>query len=208
MGNEIHLTGIKAILFDLGGVLVDWDGVTPLIELTQGRFSPEQARLFWLQSPWVRRFETGRCTETEFAVGALQELGVKMEPDAFVKEFSGWDRGPFPGAIDLLKHLSSQFPLYCLSNNNRIHWHNPGIQELVSQFRQTFVSFEIGLMKPDPAAFAYVLERVPEPAESILFLDDNSECVDAALNSGMNAQCVTGLSEVKDCTEKMDLFSR
>ena len=50
---------IRAILFDLGGVLVDWDGTTPLVEFTQGRLSREGARRFWLESPQVRRLETG-----------------------------------------------------------------------------------------------------------------------------------------------------
>ena len=40
----------QAILFDFGGVLVEWDGVRPLLELTDSRISEEQARLFWLDS--------------------------------------------------------------------------------------------------------------------------------------------------------------
>jgi FMN phosphatase YigB (HAD superfamily) len=46
---------IKAILFDLGGVLVDWDGISPLIDLTDVTTTPEQARRFWLEFLWASK---------------------------------------------------------------------------------------------------------------------------------------------------------
>ena len=57
---------IEHIVFDLGGVLIDWDGMTPLTRLTDGRLSLEAARRFWFESPWIARFETGHCSERQF----------------------------------------------------------------------------------------------------------------------------------------------
>ncbi len=188
---------IKAILFDLGGVLVEWDGVTPLVRLTDGRITPEQARRFWLESPWVQRFETDLCSELEFASGVIKELGINLKPGEFIEEFSRWDRGPFEGATEILKELQEEFSLYCLSNNNKIHWKNPGIKTLLIYFSRTFVSFETGFMKPDPSAFKWVLDHIPESPAQILFLDDNQECVDAAVGLGLKARRVDGLSGVR-----------
>jgi glucose-1-phosphatase len=50
---------LQALLFDLGGVLVQFDGITPLLGLSENRLSKEEARRFWLGSPSVRAFETG-----------------------------------------------------------------------------------------------------------------------------------------------------
>ncbi|MCK4804567.1 MAG: HAD family phosphatase, partial [Spirochaetes bacterium] len=58
---------IKVILFDLGGVLVDWDGKGPLVELSGGKLNKEEARRFWLESILVREFETGRLAPDQFA---------------------------------------------------------------------------------------------------------------------------------------------
>src|ERR1035437_9618432 len=76
----------EVILFDLGGVLVHFDGITPLLALSGNRLEPEDARRFWLKSPSVRRFETGRCTPEEFALGAVAELGLALAPALFLEQ--------------------------------------------------------------------------------------------------------------------------
>ena len=146
-------TKLQAILFDFGGVLVEWDGIQPLLDLTKGRLSTEEARLFWLDSPAVRKFETGRSSQDEFAREAMEELQTDLSSTEFIAQFTSWDRGPLPGARELVAGLKNQITLYCLSNNNPIHWALPHLQELASHFSKTFVSFEMGLMKPDTAAF-------------------------------------------------------
>lgn len=192
----------RAILFDFGGVLVDWDGVRPLLELTDNRLSAEEARLFWLDSPAVRKFETGGCGEDEFARAAIAELQVDLSPSEFLVAFTSWDRGPLPGARELVAGLQDRVALYCLSNNNPIHWALPHLQDLASHFAKTFVSFEMGLMKPAAAAFEYVAGRIPEPAEHVLFLDDNPECVEAATKVGLMARTVRGVAQVERTLEE------
>jgi len=190
------LKSISTLLFDLGGVLVDWDGTQPLIDLTQGRLSRDQARRFWLESPWVRRFETGACAPEAFAAGAVAELQVSLSPQDFLTAFASWDRGPTPEAFDLLEGLQSRYALYCLSNNNEVHWRHPELQRLLRYFKQTFVSYEIGLVKPDASVFEHVIVHIPEPLDSILFFDDNPECVEAARNEGFQAEVAQGPGEV------------
>lgn len=188
---------MKALLFDLGGVLVDWDGVAPIVKLSGGEVAAEKARTFWLESVWVRTFETGKCTAEAFAAGCVEELGLDISPNHFIDEFARWDRGPFCGALELLNQLSNTYPLYCLSNNNCIHWQNQGTQSLTSRFEKVFVSFETGLVKPDRGAFLNVLGQVPEEAPQILFFDDNQECVEAAIELGFQARKVNGLPELR-----------
>ena len=188
---------IEVILFDLGGVLVEWDGVTPLVNLTNGRITPEQARRFWLESSWVKQFETGQCSDYDFSTGVIHDLGLNLTPGEFIKKFSSWDRGPFKGAPEILKRLQENYNLYCLSNSNRIHWPHPGIQALLSYFIKTFVSFETGYMKPDPRAFKWALSHIPEKTDRILFIDDNQECIKTAAELGLIARQAKGLSGIK-----------
>jgi HAD superfamily hydrolase (TIGR01509 family) len=199
---------IKALLFDLGGVLVDWDGITPLTLITDGRLIREKAQKFWQNSPSVKWFETGQCSDIDFALGVTAELNLSTPPDEFLVLFESWDKGPFPGAQQLIDNLSHYVPLYCLSNNNPIHWRNKGIQELLGNFCKIFVSFEIGLMKPDPAAFQFVSDRVVELPEQILFLDDNIECVRAAQKLGFNARQAVGLDAVERIIRELGLGTK
>ena len=118
------------------------------------------------------------------------------------------DRGPLPGARELVARLQNRLPLYCLSNNNPIHWALPHLRELASHFAETFVSFEMGLMKPDEAAFRYVADRIPEPIERVLFLDDNPECVKAAMKVGFMARTVRGVSQVEMTLAELKIHSR
>ncbi|MEW6186171.1 MAG: HAD family phosphatase [Thermodesulfobacteriota bacterium] len=196
------------LLFDLGGVLVEWDGIEPLKKLSGDRLTTDQARRFWLESPWARKFETGQCTPLEFALGVIEELDLFLSPEEFIRQFISWNRGPHPGALDLLDRLRSQFLLVCFSNNNELHW--PILRDkagINKKFDFCFISYEMGLMKPDQEAFIYVLKEVGRSPEEFLFFDDNPECIEAAIKIGMSAFCVQGVAGVKAVLNNMDIIT-
>ncbi len=195
----------QCLLFDFGGVLVQWDGVEPLVSLTAGRLTPEQARRFWLESEWVRRFETGRCNAQEFAIGAVCELQLEMAPEAFLEAFTSWDRGPFPGSLDLLVALKPRFTLACLTNNNPIHWAKPALQELAACFHRRYVSFEMGLMKPDREVYERVIADLALDPGVIVVLDDNPGCVSAAGETGMRGFVAKGPAMVIQILGSLDI---
>jgi glucose-1-phosphatase len=200
-------SAIQLLLFDLGGVLVQFDGITPLVVLSGNRLTSEEARRFWLTSPSVRSFESGNCTPDQFALAAVKELGLHLEPAAFLREFITWDRGPMEGALSLLDSLKPHFLLACLSNNNALHWHRLCQEtDLGGEFHRCYLSHEIGLMKPDREAFDYVVQDLATEPERILFLDDNPECVDTAKGVGMTAYRARGVSEVRAVLASLGLL--
>ena len=137
---------IKVLLFDLGGVLVDWDGTTPLVEMTGGRLNREAARQFWLTSPWVGRHDTGACNVQEFAVGARQELHLDIEQEAFISAYRSWVKGVYPGVHALLERLSQHYQLATLTNNNAEHFDRITHDlDLGHYFSQVFASHLLGM---------------------------------------------------------------
>ncbi|MBI5685154.1 MAG: HAD family phosphatase [Verrucomicrobia bacterium] len=197
---------IQVILFDLGGVLVEFDGIAPLIALSGNRLDKEGARRFWLTSPSVREFETGRCGAEDFARRAVAELGLTMATDVFLRQFVSWDRGPMDGALSLLDALKPRFLLACLSNNNELHWNRLRKEtKLPEKFHRCYLSQEIGLMKPDRESFAHVVRDLGAEPARILFFDDNPECVDAARQLGFTTRRARGVGEVKAALAELGL---
>jgi putative hydrolase of the HAD superfamily len=196
---------MKVILFDLGGVLVEWVGDRELVKLTNGSIDAERARRFWLESPWVQKFGKGLCSPDEFGTGVVLELDLPVTADKFVQAFISWDRGPMPGSKDLLNRLRKNYSLACLSNNNELHWGRIEKIGLDRYFDHLYISHLTGLVKPGIEAFEYVINDLGCPAEEILFFDDNQECINAAASVGMKSHKVNGVAEIKNILLKMNI---
>ena len=186
------------LLFDLGGVLIDFDGIQPMIELSKNRMDAEMIRRTWLLSPWVQRYQTGRCSAREFSEGFVKEVNLEIPPDLFLQHFYSWQRGFMPGAVELLTGLKQRYKIGCLSNINEMHWDMLIRDEKITRlFNVCYASHLIGKVKPDPEIFTHVIRDQALPAQRIAYFDDNLECVEAAESVGLKAFLVNGVEEVK-----------
>ncbi len=195
---------IAFVLFDLGGVLIRVGGVGPMRELS-GIESDEELWSRWLGCPWVRRLEAGQCGGEEFAAGVVAEWGLTVSPDDFLSGFVAWQGGPYPGAEELVGQVKAGgrdgrggVGVGCLSNTNAVQWgaHFERLP-LVDAFEYRFLSFELGLVKPDSEIFEAVAARLPVSAAQVLFLDDNAVNVEAATAGGFRARRVQGPDEAR-----------
>ena len=64
-------------------------------------------------------------------------------------------------------------------------------------FRQVFVSCDLGLRKPEAAAYRYVTTRIGSEPENILFFDDTRENIDGAREIGMAAIQVRNFADIR-----------
>jgi len=187
-------SNIDVILFDMGGVLVEFVGVARLLDWMNGRVDTSELWRRWLTSETVRAFESGRSEPEAFARAIVEELELPVMPEAFIGEFAAWLTRMYPGADELLAELAPYYTLACFSNTNVIHW--PIMRDtfgLGRFFDHCFVSHEIGRLKPDAEAFLHVAEMLGSPPERILFLDDNIINVKGAIAVGMRAVRVEGV---------------
>src|ERR1700677_827346 len=151
---------IDLVLFDLGGVLIRPGGVASMRALS-GINSDEALWTRWLSCQWVRRFEAGQCAPEEFAAGMVADWELELEPAAFLEEFGRWPEPPFEGALELVDEVQAAVPAAFLSNMNSLQWaaNYEGIP-LTEAFAFRFLSFELGLVKPDAAIFDVVAAGV------------------------------------------------
>jgi putative hydrolase of the HAD superfamily len=204
MGNGDN---IEAILFDLGGVLIELVGVEQMIAWSPGIATTDELWRRWLHSDAVRRFETGAIGRDEFATGVIAEFGVPVSPDEFLGAFTWWPRALFPGATELLAELRPHYRLASVSNTNEIHWQRfAGEWSLDASFHYNFPSYQVGKLKPDEDYFAHVLETVGAPAGRVLFIDDNAINVDAAARFGLVARRVVGVGGARAAFRELGLI--
>jgi glucose-1-phosphatase len=161
----------------------------------------------WLTSPWVRRFEAGQCSADEFSGGVVSEWDLPVTPDQFLEIFRDWPVGPLPGSSELLADVQRQVAIGCLSNTNTLHWdHQFARWPILGMFDYRFLSFDLGLVKPDRSVFKAVADRLPVGADRVLFLDDNALNSDAARSFGFLSERVRGVEEARQVLENVGVL--
>jgi putative hydrolase of the HAD superfamily len=183
---------VEIVLFDLGGVLVELRGVAEMRALTTLATDDELWQR-WLTCRWVRSFESGGCTAAEFAQGVVDDWALSITAEAYLARFRAWPTGPLPGAEALVAEVGRRVRVGCFSNTNALHYYEFRHWPLVASFDDRFLSFDLGVLKPDREAFDRVAGVLPAPRDRVLFLDDNELNVQGALEAGFAARRVRGV---------------
>lgn len=153
---------------------------------------------------WVE-FELGKRTEREF-LGELFADCREFDQEGFVDAVRSayrWLPGMEPLMRDLRQrgctmHTFSNYPVWYRMIEERLR---------VSRFADwTFVSCLTGLRKPDPAAYAHVLERLDVPAERCIFIDDRASNCEAAQEAGIRALRFEGADTLREELRRAGAF--
>ena len=187
----------SVLLFDLGGVLVDFSGVEDLRPLLPETLDDEALLARWAACPHSLAYGAGQLTTDEFVPLFLRDWRIDLEPAAFRAEWQGWVRGWLPGAADLIQDLRPHYRLAALSNSNAGHWEQLARLGMLDAFDLALGSHELGVRKPDTAIYREAVRRLAVPAHTVLFFDDSAANVDAARAVGMQAVHVDGPDAVR-----------
>ncbi|HEV7349841.1 HAD family phosphatase [Telluribacter sp.] len=187
---------IKNIIFDLGDVIINIDVPLAARSFAQlcGQEETEVLELF-KEKELFRQFETGKLDEAAFRTYVREILKQEHWDDAAINK--AWNALLLdipPARIELLQKLKERYRLFLLSNTSSIHIaevnqileSTTGIPRLDGLFEKLFLSYEMGLMKPDPEIYHQVLLEAGIRAEETLFLDDNADNIRAAAEIGIH----------------------
>jgi putative hydrolase of the HAD superfamily len=194
------------LLFDLGGVLIDFAGFRELGRILPAGVDRAEVRRRWITSPLVQRFERAEITPQMFASGVIRELGLELSTDQFLAALVDWARGPYPGARSLLGQIPDRYRLVCLSNSNELHTplHRRSMEPLFDRY---YFSDEIGLVKPEGEIFEYVVSDLGVPPNRIVFFDDTPINVEGARRAGMSAFQTDGIDELEARLRALGILS-
>ncbi|MCD6067293.1 MAG: family hydrolase [Bacteroidetes bacterium] len=190
------MQGIKNIIFDLGGVLLNLDyGLTrkQFEQLGVGNFDAiysqaQQEQLFDL-------YETGKIGNTEFIKGLKKLLPENTAEGSIIDAWNAMLLDFPENNLHLLRELKSRYRIFLLSNTNELHIQ--GFEKIIAEqhclaglgslFEQTYYSSRIGYRKPDAAIFEYVLEQNGLDKKETLFFDDSIQHIEGASGVGIKA---------------------
>jgi putative hydrolase of the HAD superfamily len=189
------IKGIRHIIFDLGGVLLNIDyklTEKAFVELGIANFSDLYSQM--RQTTLFDDFETGKTTRAQF-VQALQEAaGIPLSED---QVYTAWNAMllDFPlRRLQLLQQLRLYHDLVLLSNTNEVHEEafnkilkdTHGIN-LTTFFDRVYYSHRVGMRKPYKDIFLRILEENSFEPERTLFIDDSIQHIEAARELGIRA---------------------
>jgi 2-haloacid dehalogenase len=189
----------RAVVFDLGGVLIDWDPRYLYRTLLDDEETVEHFLATVCTPAWNEQQDAGRT----LAEGTAELIAQHPEYGSAIEAFYGrWPEmlaGTIAGSVEVLAALRDRsVPLYALTNWSAETF--PYARErfdFLTWFEAILVSGEEGIKKPDPAFFQLLFERQGLAPEASLFVDDSERNVAAARAVGMEAVHFTSAERLR-----------
>lgn len=179
----------SVVVFDLGGVLIDWNPRHLYRKLFQHEPEMEDFLANICTTQWNLQQDAGRSFREACTALKLEHPDQADMIDAWFGRFDEMMAGPIAGSVDILAELRErEVPIYALSNWSAETF--PFAQrrfEFLQWFRAILLSAEVRLLKPDPRIFQYFCENFALKPEQIIYIDDLEHNVEAARTIGMHA---------------------
>ena len=186
---------IKNVVFDFGGVLLDWN---PRY-FYKSIFNDDQKMEYFLQniatSTWNAQMDKGRSFEE-----CMKELAEQYPEykDPIMLYRKGWEtmlKGPIESGMRVLDAVmnAQKFKVYGLTNWSAETFPSTfNKYKFIQKFEGIVVSGEEQMIKPEKGIYLTLIERYNLVPEETFFMDDNIQNVETALSRGINAVQFTG----------------
>lgn len=201
----MNVNPINAIIFDLGGVLLDinyWLTIKAFNNLGCSDFKSiynqqKQSQLF-------DDFETGKVSSETFRKSLQKQMQFSISNVEFDNAWNKMLLQLPEQRIELLEKLNKKFSLFLLSNTNEIHIKafkkiissSIGYERFENCFKKVYFSSEIGNRKPNASCFEMVLSENKLSAAKTLFIDDSIQHVEGAYKIGIKTLLIESGEEL------------
>lgn len=195
-------SGLKAIIFDLGNVLIDFDhmiAVKRIFGFTKKK--PEEIFNLFFDSQLTALFEEGKLTPLKFFLKVKEILHLKLSYHEFLPI---WNEVFFlteenRSVYNLAKALKKHYKIALLSNINILHFDylNRNFPHLFDTSHHIITSFEVGLRKPHPLIYKKTLDMLGVVPQGVFYTDDRAELIDKACELGIRGFVFKDIEQFK-----------
>ncbi len=202
------MTKFDTIIFDLGGVLIDWN---PRYLFKHFFVSQEAMEHFLSEvctTDWNEMQDAGRSFSeaTDLLISEFPEY--KNEIQMYYQRWAEMLGGPIHDTVQILSSLkdSQQYKMYALTN-----WSDESfpvayeMYEFLHWFDGILVSGAEKMKKPDPQIFELLMDRFDINRDAAIFIDDNKKNIDAASNLGILSLHFNSPAECKSELLSLDI---
>lgn len=202
-------SAIKAIIFDLGGVLLDIDLNRTLYAFSKlGVQNLDTLFTFTNQTQLFDKLDKGLISSQDFRNEIRNHYKINITDKDFDAAWSALLIDFADYKVELLKKLAHSYRLFLLSNTNQIHYDiysKKFIDKygfiMESLFEKAYFSFNLGMRKPESIIFNHVLDLSNLNPASTLFIDDGFQHIEAAKALGIQTHYLTGAESLADLFE-------
>jgi 2-haloacid dehalogenase len=200
---------IDAVVFDLGGVLLDWDPRHLYRQLID-----DEAEMEWFLAEictleWHAAHDRGVPAADSCAALAATHPEYAELINAWGERSEEMIAGPIPGSVAILEELlQAGVRCYALTNMER-ETYPLRLQRFpfMGWFAGTVVSAHEGVAKPDPQIFRRLLDRYELVAERTIMIDDSPPNIDTAASLGMTAVRFTSPIALRAALDRLRLVA-
>ncbi|MBI9069106.1 MAG: HAD-IA family hydrolase [Salinivirgaceae bacterium] len=187
---KVNLKNFATIIFDFGGVILDIDPQKTIDAFLKFITLQEVEKI---QSNGIlNKIEKGEINAEQLYKGINELLGKELSKNDFHHAWNAILLDYKTERIDWIKKLSKTHKLFLLSNTNEIHYRSFS-KKLKEEFNVSFndlfiksyLSFEMGLLKPDAAIYKKVIEEQSLNPSKTLFIEDTAINAKAAEELGI-----------------------
>lgn len=180
---------VQNVVFDLGGVVLDWDVDAIVRAITDDVSMQRRIKSDVLLHPDWTDLDRGICTEHEAMERFARRIDKPIETMSGIMKTADLSMKVKSGTIQIMKDLIERgYGLYCLSNMPVERW--AYLQETYTfwdLFQGIVISGHLKLVKPEPEIYQHLLDSYELAPESCLFLDDSPHNVEGARAVGMHS---------------------
>ncbi len=193
---------VKAIIFDLGNVLINFDHriavrkISPLCVKTE-----EEIFNFFFDSPLTGLFEEGMIEPGEFFSGVKKALKLNIDYEAFLPVWNGifFLTASNRSVYRLAKALRKNYRLALLSNINTLHFdYLKDNFPVFDPFHNLLLSFQMKLKKPDVRIYKKALAALGVQPQETFYTDDRPELIESAGRLGIQGFVFRGVEQLKN----------
>jgi HAD superfamily hydrolase (TIGR01509 family) len=179
-------------IFDVGGVLIRHDNELLFDRLAARCTDPVTARPLIASGLHDEDVNTGRLSVDALHAAFAAELGYAADYTTFLATWNS-HFSEEPGMEAVMRALATRHRVVLFSNTNAAHWaYVTAAYPALGHAQAEYVSYKLGLAKPDPASFREVVGRENARAENCIFIDDREDNTTAAAALGMRIVTFAG----------------